>query len=494
MKKLIFLFTIACAVIVNSASAQTIQRPWQPNGDVYAVVHDDVNQVIYLGGQFDTLFYAGAGPGAAPVVRHNLAAIDANTGRPLAFAPNMNGAVRALFLSEGRIYVGGDFTNISGVVRNRVASFNTNYFNLTAFAPNVDNTVRAIHVEQGRVYLGGDFLYVNGGSRPYSALVPAGYSGFGGFADWPITTNGPVYAIGYRNTTVYLGGQFSTVNGAPRANLASITGIADPVLNDWAPDPNGPINAILPNDTTIFVCGNFIGIAGAYRKSFVGINTYTGKTRSIYALKNTAGVPTFYSMAKSANTIYIGGPTTGYLFSNEGGAPIGYQHGVIALDIATGTQRDFDIQGKNRTVYAITVSGDLLSLGLKNYYTGARPDTLTERYMHNYYAFRMPEIFNMPASPLVAEASELRNSITIEPNPVNGGTVRVRSEGFTLQDGNAELMIYTPDGKLLSTSQSVVRGGLVDTQSDMARDLAPGVYIVRVLAGAEAHVGRIVVR
>ncbi|MGV9012862.1 MAG: delta-60 repeat domain-containing protein [Flavobacteriales bacterium] len=206
MKKLILPFMIAYAVIANSASAQTAQRPWQPNGDVYAVVHDEVNQVIYLGGQFDELYYAGAGPGAAPIVRHNLAAIDANTGRPLDFAPNMDGAVRALFISEGRIYVGGDFTHISGVVRNHIASFNTSYFNLTPFAPNVDNTVRAIHVEQGRAYLGGDFLHVNGLNRPYSAMVPAGTGGSGGFSSWPITTNGPVYAIGYRNTTVYLGG------------------------------------------------------------------------------------------------------------------------------------------------------------------------------------------------------------------------------------------------------------------------------------------------
>ncbi|MGV9012861.1 MAG: T9SS type A sorting domain-containing protein [Flavobacteriales bacterium] len=283
------------------------------------------------------------------------------------------------------------------------------------------------------------------------------------------------------------------MNGLPRANLVSISGISNAAVTDWAPDPNGPINAILPNDTTIFVCGHFSTIAGNIRKSFAGLNTYTGKLRSIYAIKRTGGGAIYLSMAKSENTIYIGGPNSGYTFSNEGGAPIGYQHGLIALEITTGMQREFVLQGLLRTVYSIDVSGDLLSMGLKNYYTGVRPDTLTERYMHNYYAYRMPAIYNSPTGPLVVEAAELRNTISIEPNPVNGATVRVRSEGFTAQDGNAELMIYTPDGKLLSSGQAVVQGGLVDTQSELARDLAPGVYILRVVAGGEAHVGRIVV-
>ena len=491
MKKLLLPLAIACAVIANSASAQTAQRPWQPNGDVYAVVHDEVNQVIYLGGQFDKLYYAGAGPGAAPIVRHNLAAIDANTGRPLAFAPNMDGAVRAMVLSpEGRLYVGGDFTHVSGIVRNRLASFNTAFMNLTAFAPVVDNTVRAMAMHGVNLYFGGDFTYVNGQSRQHLARVQGGT---GENFPWAATTNGPVYALGYSNFHIYIGGLFTTVKGEPRSNLAAVASEAGAYLDPWAPDPNGPVNAILPNDTTIFVCGHFKTIAGNIRKSFAGFNTYTGKLRSIYAIKQTGGGAIFLSMAKSENTIYIGGPNTAYTFSNEGGAPIGYQHGLIALEITTGMQREFVLQGPLRTVYSIAVSGDLLSMGLKNYYTGVRPDTLTERYMYNYYAYRMPAIFNMPAGPLVAEAVELRNTISIEPNPVNGGTVRVRSEGFTAQDGNAELMIYTPDGKLLSSGQAAVQGGRVDTQSDLARDLAPGVYILRVIAGGEAHVGRIVV-
>ena len=61
--------------------------------------------------------------------------------------------------------------------------------------------------------------------------------------------------------TVYLGGQFNHVDGAPRANLAAVSATTGAVTS-WRPDPNDRVYAlaISPDGGTLYAGGEFATI------------------------------------------------------------------------------------------------------------------------------------------------------------------------------------------------------------------------------------------
>src|SRR5438128_390133 len=86
------------------------QEVWVANGAIRAIA--ETNGVIYLGGDFTQLSNAN---GTSVKARNHLAAIWAATGIPTPWNPNVDGIVRALAISPlgDTVYVGGDFANIA---------------------------------------------------------------------------------------------------------------------------------------------------------------------------------------------------------------------------------------------------------------------------------------------------------------------------------------------------------------------------------------------
>jgi hypothetical protein len=92
-----------------------------------------------------------------------------------------------------------------------------------AFAPDVNGTVHAIAVQaDGRILIGGVFTQVNGVSRTYLArLFPDG-SLDASFA--PMLSGIAVYDIVVLdNSDILIGGSFSTVNGATQHDIVRLT-------------------------------------------------------------------------------------------------------------------------------------------------------------------------------------------------------------------------------------------------------------------------------
>lgn len=71
-----------------------------------------------------------------------------------------------------------------------------------------------------------------------------------------------MHAIVRLGDTIYIGGNFTSVNGASRTNLAAINA-ADGSLNGWAPTTNGEVDALAGSGSTIYVGGVFTQVAGA---------------------------------------------------------------------------------------------------------------------------------------------------------------------------------------------------------------------------------------
>jgi hypothetical protein len=74
-------------------------------------------------------------------------------------------------------------------------------------------------VGNSAIYLGGLFTQVGGSARTYAAAVNTS----GALLSWAPTLSGnEVRSISASASNVFLGGDFSTVNGAPRSGFATV--------------------------------------------------------------------------------------------------------------------------------------------------------------------------------------------------------------------------------------------------------------------------------
>jgi outer membrane protein assembly factor BamB len=111
--------------------APTGWRP-RPNDDVYALASDGVR--VAVGGRFS---------GVGGEQRCGLAALDAGTGEIKAWAPHVRdedcGFVKALAVSDGRLYVGGSFTTVDNEKQENLAAFDLADGRLSSWRPPAPN-------------------------------------------------------------------------------------------------------------------------------------------------------------------------------------------------------------------------------------------------------------------------------------------------------------------------------------------------------------------
>jgi hypothetical protein len=143
---------------------------WQTNAAVRAIRIS--NGVIYLGGDFTALRPPGAAVGTHTVARSHAAAIDARTGQLLAWNPRVNGRVNAIAVYRRRVYLGGVFSNVGGKSRRNIAAVGRRQGRTKPWNPRADASVHVIKLgPSGGVYLGGDFGRVAGTTRHGLAKV-----------------------------------------------------------------------------------------------------------------------------------------------------------------------------------------------------------------------------------------------------------------------------------------------------------------------------------
>jgi hypothetical protein len=163
--------------MVWSATIVAAPRPmatWQTNGAVRAIRVS--NGVIYLGGDFTGLRPPGAAPGTHTIARGHGAAIDARTGRLLRWNPRVNGRVSTIAIFERRIYLGGVFSTVGRRPRRNLAAVGRRQGHVKPWNPGTDGGVNVIKIgRSGGVYVGGEFGRVAGATRHRLAkLSPTG--------------------------------------------------------------------------------------------------------------------------------------------------------------------------------------------------------------------------------------------------------------------------------------------------------------------------------
>jgi hypothetical protein len=257
---------LAVAVTVSSASAataavvaETPERTTSVNGTVYSVVY--AGDTVYIGGHFST-----ARDSSGTVTRNNAAAINASTGQLLRWNPNVNGTVRAIATVPGGVALGGAFGTVRGERHPRLAVVTPITGAPTSFSGSANRTVRSLASNaRGRLFVGGQFTSVNGRAR-------SGLAAFNGntLTSWaPRAVGGTVRTLHRANGWVLAGGTFNSINGTSGSGfLAALSPSSGAVITSWNPPLSVPVNDIDAGLTTVYAAADGRGgRLGAYRLS-----------------------------------------------------------------------------------------------------------------------------------------------------------------------------------------------------------------------------------
>jgi len=191
--------------------------------------------------------------------------------------------------------------------------------NNTQGQANITGTiVRAIAVDGATAYVGGEFTAVGSAARANLAAIDTATFVA---TTWNPGTNGPVYALALNSATVYVGGKFTTAAGVARSNAAGILrSDASPTV--WAPEADDTVRALALLGSKVFAGGDFTTIGGATRPfaaqllddSGLATDGFTPALNGrVYAISiGTSSSVGFFGSFTSANTPAVG--TNSYAF------------------------------------------------------------------------------------------------------------------------------------------------------------------------------------
>jgi len=325
-----------------------------PDGEVFSLSLS--GSTLYVGGSFSHI---------AGQPRNNLAAID-TSGTLSSWAPNPTDKVKVVHVALGSLYVGGYFHSIATQTRHLAAAFDITTGALRAWNPTAQTdqgySVEAIAPFNDTIYLGGTFYFIGGQFRDGIAAVD---STNGGLLTWnPTNTIAGriVYTIGISQMittpftrTVWIGGSFSTMGGATRANIAAVDG-STAAATSWNPGTNGPVHSMALKTGfqfgtvgTVFAAGDFTQAGGLNRPYLCSISS--------------AGAVSGWSPLTTGrvNVAFLGGGglVTGGAFYSAG---MTIRANIAALDATSGQVTPWNL-GATGPVDALLVHNNSLYVG-----------------------------------------------------------------------------------------------------------------------------------
>jgi fibronectin type 3 domain-containing protein len=268
---------LGAATSASAAVSDAPARTWATNGRVLSIL--PVGDSVYVGGTF-TQVVDPAGH-AAPA--SNIAVFHPSTGRfDTAWGGSTNGAVNAMDISGGTLYLGGDFSTVDGAPnRRKLAALNASTGALvTAWHPAAGGPVDALAVVGSNVYAGGPFTDVSDDTGTYAQPFIARFDATSGNFDqaWVPAPNERVRAVigSADGSRIFIGGDFGRVDGNTfadsTASLVTTTGAVDPAFR---PGPNNgsshsPVLGLATNGTRLVVAAGGGGGACAAQDATTG--------------------------------------------------------------------------------------------------------------------------------------------------------------------------------------------------------------------------------
>ncbi len=257
-----------------------------------------------------------------------------------------NASVQGLAVAAGKAYAGGRFTSVrppgaapgtGEVAQAYLAAFDAGTGALVStFNPVLNGQVYAVaaSADGSRIFVGGDFTTVNGQTRNRIAAFDTATGAL--VANWKPSVSYRVKSIAVSGTTVYFGGSFGLVNGVDRLRLAAVTTDTGTLL-PWAPATNGDVYAVDAADgdngaSKVYAGGQFSTVNGTTQNTVTSLDPVSG---AVLPFPGASAVPPpngscttrVKAIDASGDTVYFG----------NGGDGGGCFDGTWAVDIATNT-------------------------------------------------------------------------------------------------------------------------------------------------------------
>lgn len=190
--------------------------------------------------------------------------VDGNTASLEWSQPVTGGPVRAFAHdSVGRLYVGGAFTTLAAASRSGIGALDSSTGSLLGWTADVSTggVVRGIAVFRGEVYVGGDFNSLSGSpGLDFGVVTSAAIAGPATVRRfWQTNTNGKVNAVAAGRDSVFVGGFFTTIDGASRSSLAAVDGTS---VLPFSGNANQEVEAIADVGNSVLVAGNLTTLGG----------------------------------------------------------------------------------------------------------------------------------------------------------------------------------------------------------------------------------------
>ncbi|MFB4351389.1 LamG-like jellyroll fold domain-containing protein, partial [Microbacterium sp. CR_7] len=254
----------------------------------------------------------------------------------------INGAAWDQVIVGDTVFAAGTFSTarpagaaagVDEVTRNNVLAYDVRTGALLRFAPNVNGQINSIAASPDgtRLYIGGDFTEVDGQVRNRVAAfdLPSGAL----VSSWSPSVNASVRGIAATDTNVYFTGNFGRVASNDRVRAAGVTAAGD--LLPWAPELNNRGNDIVvsADGQKIAIAGHFTTVNGSSNPGYgmALVDAGTGGLLPFAAngvVRNGGENGAIWSLSTDGTDIY----GTGYTFGRDGGN----LEGIFKSDWASG--------------------------------------------------------------------------------------------------------------------------------------------------------------
>jgi len=300
--------------------------PWRPgaNNTVTSVAVDPATGTVFAGGLFSKV---------GGVTRSYLAGIAPN-GKVTGFRAGLRGCnkphvtkyahkdppctpeVDALSVDNGQLFVGGRFGAVGVVQRHDAAAFALPDLSLAAWNPVASDRPLVLAPSNGNMFIGGVLTSVNGMVRRHIAALNA-TTGIG-LPGWDASTNNAVLALTLspNQKTLYLGGHFTSVNGAKRLRVAAVSAATGALVSGFRPAPNNDVLSMAWGNNSLYLAGQFTRIGKVRRAHLARVNPGTGAVISTFTANTVGprgplragGMVQSIVIAPDGSKVYLAGP------------------------------------------------------------------------------------------------------------------------------------------------------------------------------------------
>lgn len=204
--------------------------------------------------------------------------------------------VKQITRGDGKIFMSGDFTWFGPSYNSSIAIFNNELAHDSSYPVDDKYGVRnSVSDGNGGWYVStyGTIMHIK--SDKTIEDLPFLFEG-GGY---------PINTIDKAGDILYVGGNFSSVNGAAKRYAAAID-LTTNTLTSWNPDPGGYVYDIKAMGSVVYVGGSFSAIGGQTRSKIAAIDAVTGLATSWNA-NVTTGSGYIFTIEADASNVYFGG-------------------------------------------------------------------------------------------------------------------------------------------------------------------------------------------